>query len=217
MKLSEEDKSRIEKLAAQVEASTGVQVLAVVAGKSDVYPEIPWRAFSLGAALSTLALTLFDAFRPARIAQPALAQAIVILGTGLVLALAAIFLRPAARMFLGDARAEAETRQFALSYFYERGLSRTHSRNALLVLVSQFERCAAVVADTGITAQITQTDLDKISANMNVILARGSASAALMSGLAALDELLRSHGFNAPPRSGDEIAEEFLETEGPKS
>jgi hypothetical protein len=30
--------------AAALEAATGAQVLAVVAGKSDTYPEIPWKA-----------------------------------------------------------------------------------------------------------------------------------------------------------------------------
>ena len=43
MKLSEPEKTKIRELAAHVEARTGVQVLTVVAGKSDTYPEIPWK------------------------------------------------------------------------------------------------------------------------------------------------------------------------------
>ncbi len=217
MNLTAEDKSRVEKLVENVEASTGVQVLAVVSGKSDAYPEIPWKAFSLGVALATLALTLLEAARPSRIGTSALASAIVVLGTGLMLVLATIFLRPAARVFLGDARAEAETRQFALSYFFERGLSRTRSRSAVLVLVSQFERRVAIVADKGITARVSPADLEKISADMNAILARESACDALTEGLGVLKELLRARGFTTPPEAGDEIPEEFLETEGPKS
>jgi uncharacterized membrane protein len=217
MKLTKDEKSQIDIQVARVEASTGVQVLAVIAGKSDTYPEIPWKAFSLGVSLATLVLALVVPVRFAWSGLPTALSAIVVLGTGLVLALATVFLRPAARLFLGDGRATAETRQFALSFFFERDLSRTRSRNALLVLVSQLERRAAVVADTGIIKRIPQRDLDGISAIMDDVLARRSASVALTKGLTALEELLRTRGFSEPPAAGDEIAEEFLETEGPKT
>ena len=216
MNLTEQEKSQINEIAARVEARTGVQVLAVAAGKSDTYAEIPWKAFSLGAALTAFAVTLAVVLKPAWIAISPLLSATVVLGAGLVFALAAVFLRPVARLFLGDERAEAETRQFALSLFFERGLSRTRSRNALLILVSRFERRAAVVADTGIIERIPQADLEGISAAMDAILTRASVSAALTRGLFALEELLRTKGFIIRSGAGDEIAEEFLETEGPK-
>jgi len=216
MKLSEQDKSQISELAARVEARTGVQVLAVVTGKSDTYPEIPWKAFSLGAALSTLALAVAVSLRLGWDPMSPLFGGTVVLGVGMMLALAGIFLQPVARSFLGKERAAAETRQYAQSLFLERGLSRTRSRKAVLILASQFERRAAVVADTGITDRIPNTDLEKIAAAMDASLSRGSAPAAMAGGLSALEELLLKHGFAAAAGAGDEIAEEFLETEGPK-
>jgi putative membrane protein len=103
-----------------------------------------------------------------------------------------------------------------MSVFIERGLSRTRARNAILVLVSQLERHAAIVADTGIIDRIPQRDLDGITAIMDDTLVREGAAAAMTRGLPALEQLLRTRGFNSPPASGDEISEEFLETEGPK-
>jgi uncharacterized membrane protein len=217
MKLTSEEKSGIEKLVTRIEAGTGVQVLAVVSDKSDTYPETPWKAFSLGVALAILALTLAVPLRFSWTGLPAILSAIIVLSAGLALSLATIFIRPVGRIFLGSGRAGVETRQFALSFFFDRGLTRTRSRIGLLVLASQYERRAAVVGDTRITERIPQTDLDRIPAIMDAILARGSTYDAMIKGLTALDELLKSRGFNTPPTAGDEIPEEFLETEGPKA
>jgi putative membrane protein len=216
MKLSEQDKSHISELAARVEARTGIQVLAVVTGKSDAYPEIPWKAFSMGAALATLAQAVAVSLRLEWDPIPSLLSWTAVLGAGMVLALAAIFLHPVARLFLGKERAAEETKQYAQSLFLERGLTRTQSRTAVLILASQFEHRSAIVADTGIIDRIPQTELEKIAAAMDASLARGSAPVALAGGLSTLEELLLQRGFAPAPGAGDEIAQEFLETEGPK-
>jgi uncharacterized membrane protein len=215
MKLSEQEKSGIRELAVRVEARTGVQVMAVVTGKSDTYPEIPWKAFSLGAVLAMLAAIAAASLGHFPGRNPLLLWGIPVLGTGIVLALAAIFLHPVSRLFLGRYRAAEETKQFAQSLFLERGLSRTASRKAILVLVSQFERCASIVPDTRIMDRIPASEFDSITAGINAALAWGSASKALAEGLTALEQLLLRHGF-AAAGSPDEISQEFLETEGPK-
>jgi uncharacterized membrane protein len=216
MKLSEQEKSQISARASQVEAKTGVQVLAVVTGKSDTYPEVPWKVFSLGVALTTLALTVGDAARAGGQSTPPLLWGTAVLGSGLAFALASIFLPPFARSFLGKERAKEETKQFAQSLFLERGLSRTPSRKAALLVVSQFERRTAVVSDTGILDCIPQAELERISAVMDAVLARGSTAATMAEGLAALERSLLQHGMVPAADSGDEIPEEFLETEGPQ-
>ncbi len=215
VKLSEEEKLRISQLAERVEAGTGVQVLAVVAGKCDTYREIPWKAFSLGTSLAALSFSLIVTI-PTRIVLPTGLWTMIILGTGLVCALTTIFCRPAARLFLAEDHAGTEANLFALKIFHDRGLGKTRSRNGILVLASQFERRAALVADTGIVERIPREDLDGISTILDTALKQKSTSAALVEGLSALEELLRSRGFDRPSAAGDEIKEEFLEMEGPK-
>ncbi len=216
MLLSTEEKSHIVGEAERVEGRTGVQILAVLAGKSDAYPEIPWKAFSLGSGLAALALAAAAVTMSGWAPATPLLWVVAMLGTGMVLAVVSIFFPPVARLFLGKERAEGEVKQFAQSLFLERGLSRTRSRNAILVLVSRFERRSAVVSDTGITDRISQTDLDKICANLDVTLARGRASAALAKALPALEDLLVQRGFIPAAGTSDEVPGEFLETEGPK-
>ena len=214
MKLSDQEKTNIRELASRVEARTGVQVLAVVTGKSDTYPEVPWKAFSLGAAMAALALIIAPSLGLGWNTIPPLLWGSTVLGAGMVLALAGIFLPPVARSFLSKVRAGEETRQFAQSVFLERGLSRERSRNAILMLASQFERRTAVVADTGITDRIPDAELENISSAMDATLATGSTYAAMAGGLSDLEKLLLRCGFT-PAGGGDAIAEEFLEMEGP--
>jgi hypothetical protein len=51
---------------------------------------------------------------------------------------------------------------------------------------------------------------------MDAVLARGSTAATMAEGLAALERSLLQHGMVPAADSGDEIPEEFLETEGPQ-
>jgi putative membrane protein len=216
MKLSEPEKTKIRELAAHVEARTGVQVLTVVAGKSDTYPEIPWKAFALGAALAALGVAAAAFLKPGWNLSPPLLPGIAILGTGMLLAAACIFLQPFARVFLAGERSAEETRQHAQTLFLERNLSRTPMRRAVLILVSLFERRTSIVADTGIVDRVTQAEIENIAASMEAALGGGRASAALTSGLPALEALLLRYGF-ASPGDKDDIEEELVETEGPNS
>ena len=215
-KLRDQEKSKIREQAEKVEARSGVQVLAFVTGKSDNYPEIPWKAFSLGVALASLGITAGFLLGMANPARLPLLWATVPSGLGMCLALATILLQPAARWFLGKERAAGETKQFAQSIFLGRNLSRTRSRRAVLVLVSKFERRSAIVADQGLVDRIPAAELDRITIVIDDALDRGTASAALSEGLTELERLLLARGFSAGD-VGDEIADEILETEGPKS
>ena len=42
----------------------GVEVVTMVVGKADVYPETVWKAFALGASIACLAVTIGDLLRP---------------------------------------------------------------------------------------------------------------------------------------------------------
>ena len=48
------DAAAIERRVAEFEARTGVEIVAAVERRSDLYPEVPWRAFALGASLASL-------------------------------------------------------------------------------------------------------------------------------------------------------------------
>ena len=87
MYLSETEKQAIEARVAGLEAAAGVEVVTMVVGKADVYPEIVWKAFALGASLAGLAVSVCEVLSPAwTVTGAALVDALVILGAGAVYA-----------------------------------------------------------------------------------------------------------------------------------
>jgi putative membrane protein len=216
MKLNETDKSEIRRLTRLFEERTGTQILAVVAGKSDNYPEIPWRAFSMGTAFAALGLLASASLWPGWLRGSPVIPTIAALGAGLVLAIASIFVLPVARLFAGRERKKEETRQYAQSLFLERGLGRTASRIGVLMLVSQFERRGVITADAGILDRVQAGELEDIEEQMSTALTSGSAFGSMAAGIGALEKRLLAHGF-ATAGGGNEISGEFLEMEGPQS
>ena len=64
MVLTAQERQEINELAQQFEATSGAQVVAAVVGKADDYPDIPWKAFALGAALAAMAVVADEFIHP---------------------------------------------------------------------------------------------------------------------------------------------------------
>jgi uncharacterized membrane protein len=205
MNLSDSDRKQIAERSERLEARTGVQVVATVVGRCDAYPEIPWKAFALCSGLAFLATMLWH--------PDAVLGGLTFLGTGAAAALATVFLPAFARLFVDATRRDAETRQYAASFFLAHDLSRTQRRSAILVLVGVFERTVVILPDSGIRDRIAEADLQEVIARMTPRLAAGNIAPALRDGLDALEALLTARGF-AGGAGVDEIAQEVIEEKG---
>lgn len=172
-------------------------------------------AFAAGASLSALALVVADFFKPQwTIAYTAILHAMVILFAGAVAALAAIFAPPFARLFLRGSRTGTEVREYAESMFLRRGLSRTRGRNAILILVSLFERRIEIVADEACRGRVTDADWNAVIARMTPQLRAHRPAGAMRDALAAVDALLQSRGFARVDGAGDELSNRAIEEAG---
>ncbi len=63
MALTEQERQEINDLARQFEAATGTQAVAAIVGKADDYPDVPWKAFALGAAMAAMAVVADEFIR----------------------------------------------------------------------------------------------------------------------------------------------------------
>lgn len=215
MYLTPQEQQQINGLVAEVEAATGAQVLAAVIGKADAYPEIPWKAFAAGAAITAFAVVLDDWLRPGWVSMhSAIFDVIAILGTGAALGLLTVFIPPFARLFLDRLRADTEARQYARSMFLERELFRTRQRTGILLLVSRFEHAVVILPDEGIRSRVNDAELDRVIAHMTPLLARGETAAALRGGLQALKTRLLDKGFGSTSADADEIAASLVQEKG---
>jgi putative membrane protein len=177
MRLTEEEQSLLSARVAGLETRTGAQAVAAVIGKSDSYAEAPWKAFALGAALAALysaarSLIVYDW----EAGDSALWHAVVILGSGALLALLAVLLEPVARLFTDRRRRDLEVTQYAKTLFFDRGLDRTRGRIGILLLVSLFERKVVILADDGFEARIDHDDWQRLTDRMTLLLSRANVA-----------------------------------------
>ena len=206
------DVAKIEQRIAAVERTTGAQVVVAIVGRSDLYPELKWRAFALGVALAALAVVVLDLGQRSWIAMHGgLVSSAIVLATGAVCWLAVHYIDAVARLFLRPGRARAEVRQHAEVLFLSRELFATPQRRAILLMASRFERRLVIVPDVAYRGKIGHAEWEGVIAATAPGLRGGDAGAAFLDGLAALETLLLGKGFTGP---GDKSIEDaFLHGE----
>lgn len=213
MHVTEQEQSQINELVAEAEAKSGAQMLIAIVAKTDAYPEIPWKAFAIGAAVAAL-LVMMDAFY--RQDWPSVHpgfEAAVVLGAGATLALLTVFAPPFARLFLHRLRAEAEVRQYAQAMFLERGVFQTRERVGVLLLISLFEREVVILPDVGVRRHLADAQIVTVIAPMRPLLARQRIVAACAAGLTALAAVLQDK-LLPPAAAGNELPDSVVQERG---
>lgn len=197
---------------AALESATGVELVAAVVARSDSYPEIPWRAFALGASFAAAAAVARALLEPGWAPfEAAAGTAIAVLATGGAAALLTVWVAPFARLFLTQARREAEVMQCAQATFLEADLHRTRRREAVLLLVSLFERRVVLIEDRGVRDRIGAERLASVIAAVTDRLASGQLQQGLLDGIAHLERVLESTGFRARPGEPGEIPDDVVQ------
>ena len=208
------ESAALEQAIAGLEAQTGVQLVTAVIGKADSYVELPWKAFSLGAALAGLVLVVGDALSPRWSgAENALIFAVAILGAGAASALLAVVAPPYARLFLRTSRRDLEVRHYAQAFFLRRELFATRGRTGILLLVSLFERKVEILPDVGLHARFDAADWRTVIDAMTPLLRERRCFGALRQGVARVEVLLLAKGMTAT-RGGNELPDRPVQETG---
>ena len=195
MFLTAADSQAIEQRVHALERAIGIQVVTMVVGKCDVYPETVWKAFALGSSLAALVVAVGDVLHPEWMSSTTIISSIVsMLAIGALCALASVYIPGFARLFLRDTRATAEVFQYAKVQFLDRQMFATRERTAILVLVAMLERRVVILTDTGLRDAVTVAEWDAVIATMTERLRAGAACEALLAGLDAIGNLLSTKG-----------------------
>lgn len=214
MQLSEQQRERLAARVAMLESRTGAQVVTALAARSDAYPEAPWKAFALGAAVAALGAVIQALALPPWDAADAMLYGVAtILGAGVLLAAATVACAPLGRVFTERLRRSAEVAQHARALFVDRGLARTRGRIGILLLVSAFEREVVLLADDGFDGRIDHEDWQELTRRVTLLLRHDGAAAALHAGLDALEALLLARGFHGQD-GPNELPDAVLVMEG---
>jgi len=197
-----------------LEARTGVEVVTAVVGRSDAYPEIPWKAFALGVVFAALVVVALDYLQPEWAgAHATWLNLAPVLVAGAVSALAAPVVPEYGRLYLDHVRSAREVRQYAQAMFVDRRLFRTRARNGVLVLASLYERHVEIVADIGFDRRVDAAAWASVIDAMMPRLREARPAAALLVAVERIEVLLVERGFvgNA---GGGELANRPIDGEG---
>ena len=209
--LSEQERLEINRLVARFENATGVQAVAAVTPKADPYPEIPWKAFALGASLAGMVAALHPTvIRIWSDTGVAALDAMLILGCGVVFAALGAFVPAIGRLLLDRVRARAEAQQYAKELFLERELFRTRSRRAVLVVMCRFEGLAVVVADSGLAQYAPPAELGAIGEAAGALQRKGDLRGAFELAFGRVERLLVQRGMRAESATDNELDDDVL-------
>ncbi len=208
-----EQRVKLDQRIADAEKRTGAQIVLAIIERADAYPELPWKAFALGASISGIFVFGMNILWPLTSAMTAALLAIVmILAAGAGFALLCVLSPDFARLFLATHRAQEETRQYAESLFISKQMFATGKRKAVLLLVSIFERQIYVLPDTGLAQKLNQEATDNIIKHMRPYLIAGKTARALDAGLKKLAEIIAADG--QPEAFVNELPNDILEEKG---
>lgn len=205
MQLSYQDRERLAGRVAVLEGKTGAQVVTALVARSDSYPEAPWKAFALGAALAALAIAACSLVAPRwETGMTTLYTVAAVAGIGALLAVLTVWCAPLARLFTERQRRTVEVGQHARALFFDRGLDRTRGRIGILLLVSVFEREVVLLADDGFDGKVGHADWQELTRRVTLLLRHDGATGALHAALDGLEALLLARGFR-DDGSGNEL------------
>ena len=215
MYLSEDETQRLNARVRQLETNTGVELVTAVVGKCDHYPEIPWKAFALGVAFSSLALLFQSMLRPDWLySYSALIHMIIVMGGGAIMALMTAIWPGWARCFLDKTRAASEMQQYGQTLFVEREVFATRDRTGMVLLVGLFERQVVILTDSGVDVRLPSGALQTVIDAMTPLLKQGDRFQALMQGVATMEETLYQAGFEPSADTTDQIPEALVQQKG---
>lgn len=215
MFLSKSEIDALDLQIARVHAATGVRVVAAEIGKADTYEDLPWKAFALGVSLAALFVVGAEILsRQWQTPDATMLSVLVTLMTGALAALLAIFIPAFGRLFLHGASCELEVGQYAQALFLRRELFKSPHRDAILILVSRFERRVHILADVGLHGTIAEAQWQAVIERMKPALRKARTAEALQAGLAVVEEILVRTGYRGAVGANSEPPDPLIEEKG---
>jgi len=190
----EAQRARVTGAVKQAEGQSRGQIVPVVVGRSDPYPEARFRGGLLGAALVTGAVLLW-APRPVTVAELLLVE----LAGGLLGAWAALW-DPLERLLIGRQAMAQAVRSRALRAFHEQGLHRTVEGTGVLIFASLLEHQAVVLGDHGIHARMGDEGWAEAVGALVARMRRGQPTEGFVEAIGRCGAKLQAH---FPPGAGD--------------
>ena len=204
-----EELQQIQQAVQQAEATSGGEIVPVLARQSSFYETAFWRAgfwFALfaGTVLSVLYVTTTHL-----LLLPPYLWLLIVLVAGLLGALLAQTLPSFKRVLISSAVQEARVLDQAKDMFYDHGVSFTEQRTGILIYVSFFEHRAVILADVGINELVPEGAWGTVVNQLTDGLKQGQRATSLSEAILACGRLLEESDVQHAVDEGNELSDEI--------
>lgn len=188
----------------EVEERTGSEVVCVVVGRCDDYPEASWRGAAMG-ALAAVSLDALIGIVSGGWAPSPTGWTIAVVLLGLILGWTlATWIPPLTRLLVDRELLELRVSRRTAQAFLEEDVSSTVDRTGVLFLVAVFERRVEVAVDQGIASRVDESVWQEVVESLQARLAGPGRGEAVVQAVTDLGAILARHKL---PRRVDDVNE----------
>jgi putative membrane protein len=202
---TDDDRARLARAVADAERGTAGEIVPYIVGHSDHYPEAPWRAGALLAALVMVALASIHLISTAWLPY-GVVETVVATACAFVIGALAVLLVPRLRLlFVPGATVTQRVEERAAMAFLSEQVFATRDRSGILLFLSLLERRVRVMGDAGISAAVKQEEWDGLVSGIVQGMKSGRPAQALEVAIGQCGALLAAHGVAVKPDDTNEL------------
>ena len=203
-----EELQQIQQAVKQAEATSGGEVVPVLARQSSFYETAFWRAGFLVALLTGVVLTVLYLATDFLLLLPPYLWLLIALVAGLSGAILTLVIPAFKRAMVGRAILEARVLDQAKDVFYDHGISLTEQRTGILIYISFFEHQAVILADVGIDELVPPHAWENIVNQLTAGLKQGRRAASISEAIVACGQLLEESGVQKAVEDDNKLSDE---------
>ena len=206
--LTSEDIRHIHQAVKQAEATSGGEIVPILARRSSFYETAFWRIGFLSALLTGVVLSVLYLTTDILLLLPPYLWLLLILVASLLSLLLAQWFPEGKRLFIEQAVQEARVLDRAKNMFYDHGISYTEQRTGILIYISFFEHQAVILADAGINELVPAGAWSTIVKQLTTGLKQGQPAASISEAIIACGRLLEESGVHRAVEDDNELPDE---------
>lgn len=195
---------RIKAAVKQAEDKISGEIVPVFVERSGFYTIANYRGAMLLAAVSFVAIILFDRYVPSYAILDPMFMFFIVSAAGLLGGILTHSLTPLKRMLVSRTHLDQATKKRAETAFLEEEVFNTRHRTGILIFVSFFEHEVIVLADRGISKVVDQKEWDSLVQLIIEKVRLGKVTEGIEQAILRCGEILLEKGF---VKTADDINE----------
>jgi putative membrane protein len=208
--LTESERARVRAAVEKAETDLAAEIVPCVFAQSSPYPETTWAGAAAAVGLACAALFLTDVVHP--IWLPLSTLILFVPAAAFVGAALGHWCAPVKRFLIGQHRMEESTSRRAKEVFFDRGISRTKTRDGVLIFASLLERRVVVLADEAIRGKVSAEAWQPAVDAMTAAAGEGRVADGLVAAVEKAGAALRAAGVTG--KGGGELGDDAIEGDG---